>query len=90
MSTAIRSKKSPAKALHRSVRAGGAKATTPTAKIGRDRKVVRQLPLTKLAPLAARLAATADDKEAESLRKQFLEGYYGKRVGRSNAQTTAV
>ena len=90
MSTAIQSKKSTAKALRPSVRAGGLKVTTPAAKTGRDRKVVRQLPLTKLAPLAARLATTEDDKEADSLRKQFLEGYYGKPVRRSNAQTTAV
>ena len=51
---------------------------------------VRPLPLKKLAPLAARLAATEDKKEADSLRKQFLEGYYGKAVRLSNAQTQAV
>lgn len=52
--------------------------------------IIRPLPLKKLAPLAARLAATADGKEADSLRKQFLEGYYGKPVRLRNAQTAAV
>ena len=50
----------------------------------------RPLPLTKLAPLAARLAATEDEKEAGALRKKFLEGYYGKPVRLTNAQAAAV
>ena len=54
------------------------------------RLTVRPLPLKKLAPLAAHLVATADNKEADALRKQFLEGYYGKPVRLSDAQTAAV
>ena len=50
----------------------------------------RPLPLTKLAPLAARLAATKDEKEAGALRKKFLEGYYGRPIRLTNAQVAAV
>lgn len=90
MSIAVQSKKSLAAALHRTTRAGSSNGSTAAAKIGRGRKAARPLPLKNLAPLAARLAATDDDKEADSLRKQFLKGYYGKPVRLTNAKTAAV
>lgn len=51
---------------------------------------VRPLSLKKLAPLAEHLVATDDDKQADALRKQFLEGYYGKPVHLPNAKAAAV
>jgi hypothetical protein len=51
---------------------------------------IRPLPLKKLQPIAARLASTDDNTEASLLRKQFLEGYYGKPVHLANAKAAAV
>ena len=50
----------------------------------------RSLPLTRLALLAARLTATKDEKEADALRKKFLEGYYGKSIRLTDAEAVAV
>ena len=46
---------------------------------------VKQLPLAKLERIAGQLAATSDFKKTAELKKQFLEGYYGKPVGQLNA-----
>jgi transcriptional regulator with XRE-family HTH domain len=46
---------------------------------------VKQLPLAKLERIAGKLAATDDSKKAAELKKQFLEGYYGRPVGRLDA-----
>ena len=51
---------------------------------------IRPLPLEKLTPLIAQLAATNDRRQADLLRKQFLAGYYGKPVRLSHAQAHAV
>lgn len=90
MSTAVQSKKSRTAARHGAIKPGRLDLTAAASRIGRNRKVIHTLPLSKLAPLAARLAATENDKVADSLRKQFLEGYYGKPVRLPNAQTAAV
>jgi transcriptional regulator with XRE-family HTH domain len=41
---------------------------------------VKRLSLGKLGRIAGQLAATNDSQEAAELKKQFLEGYYGKPV----------
>jgi transcriptional regulator with XRE-family HTH domain len=46
---------------------------------------VKQLPLGKLGRIAEKLAATDDDQKAAELKKQFLEGYYGKPVNQLDA-----
>jgi len=46
---------------------------------------VKQLPLGKLGRIAGQLAATADAQKAAELKKQFLEGYYGKPVNQLDA-----
>jgi hypothetical protein len=46
---------------------------------------VKQLPLGKLGKIAGQLAATGDAPKAAELKKQFLEGYYGKPVSQLDA-----
>jgi transcriptional regulator with XRE-family HTH domain len=46
---------------------------------------VKQLPLGKLGRIATQLAATNDAQKAAELKKQFLEGYYGKPVNQLDA-----
>ena len=46
---------------------------------------VRQLPLDKLGRIAGQLAATDNAKKAAELKKQFLEGYYGKPANQLDA-----
>lgn len=43
---------------------------------------VKQLPLGKLGRIAGQLAATDDAQKAAELKKQFMEGYYGKPLNR--------
>lgn len=51
---------------------------------------VKQLPLPSLRKIAGQLASTKDPKSADRLKKQFLEGYYGKPMHQLHAQDTAV
>ena len=46
---------------------------------------VKQLPLGKLGRIAGQLAATDDAQQAAELKKQFLEGYYGKPMSQLDA-----
>jgi hypothetical protein len=46
---------------------------------------VKQLPLGKLGRIAGQLAATDDARKAAELKKQFMEGYYGKPLNRLDA-----
>jgi antitoxin HicB len=46
---------------------------------------VKQLPLAKLGRIAGQLAAANDAQKAAELKKQFLEGYYGKPVNQLDA-----
>lgn len=51
---------------------------------------VKPLPLTKLGKIAGQLAATDDAHKAEELKKQFMEGYYGKPIHLLDAKNPAV
>lgn len=51
---------------------------------------VKQLPLAKLGKIAGQLAATQNASKAQGLKKQFLEGYYGKPIHQLHAENTAV
>ncbi len=46
---------------------------------------VKQLPLAKLGRIAGQLAANNDAQKATELKKQFLEGYYGKPLNQLDA-----
>ncbi len=46
---------------------------------------VKQLPLDKLEKIAGRLAASDDAQKAAELKKQFMEGYYGKPIRQLDA-----
>lgn len=46
---------------------------------------VKQAPLSRLRKIAQRLAATEDANQAAKLKKQFMEGYYGRPVNKAHA-----
>ena len=51
---------------------------------------VKPLPLAKLGKIAGQLAAADEAHKAEELKKQFMEGYYGKPIHELDAKNTAV
>lgn len=51
---------------------------------------VKPAPLSKLRKIAQRLSATEDANQAAKLKRQFMEGYYGRTTNKAHAQAAAV
>jgi hypothetical protein len=51
---------------------------------------IRRLSLRQLSPIAKRIELSSSPEEAKRLTKQFMEGYYGKRIRLPNAKASAV